>query len=141
MTASATVSRRWKALDSFHQHVASQIERQLQEEFGVTPREYDALVALAGGAGAAGHQVRAVAGAIGLSPSATSRLLSRLHRRDLIDIHTRDLDRRALDIRLTSEAQELLRRGPAVLERITAAAIGSLDAAEHDPVLLRWLAG
>ncbi|MFE3162627.1 MarR family winged helix-turn-helix transcriptional regulator [Streptomyces sp. NPDC059224] len=109
------------------------------EEFGVSTREYDALAVLAGGAGVAGQQVRAVARAIGLSPSATSRLLSRLRDRDLIAVQVGHRDHRTLDIQLTPAAHEVVRRGPAALERITTAAIAALSAADHDPVLVEWL--
>ncbi|WP_189269325.1 MarR family winged helix-turn-helix transcriptional regulator [Streptomyces fuscichromogenes] len=139
MNASTSLSRRWRILDGLHQQVASRIERKLQREFGISTREYYALAALEGGATTTEYQVRAVARSIGLSSSATSRLLSRLHNRNFITLQVSERDRRTPDIQLTPMAHEVVRQGPGVLEKITSSVIGSLNPADHDPDLLRWL--
>ncbi|MEV5546438.1 MarR family transcriptional regulator [Streptomyces sp. NPDC052309] len=139
MNRSAT-SQRWGALDRLHRHVDTRIEKQLYEELGVTTREYRALITLSQPVIPPQHHIRAVAKATGLSASATSRLLTRLHKRGMITVGT-GRDRRTLDIQLTAKAHGLIRIGAPVLERSTAAAIASLDRSETDPYLLRFLEG
>ncbi|MFJ4467145.1 MarR family winged helix-turn-helix transcriptional regulator [Streptomyces sp. NPDC089424] len=139
MNETTTANQRWSTFDSLHRDVSSRIDRQVQDELGISMREYRALTALKEHDPSSGPQVRTVSAATGLSASATSRLLGRLHRRGLITLHTSSTDRRILGVALTSQADGLMGKGSSVVETVTAAALAALNPAEINPLLLLFL--
>ncbi|MGW7672795.1 MarR family winged helix-turn-helix transcriptional regulator [Streptomyces sp. NPDC054775] len=62
------------------------------------------------------HWLYEVAAEVGLSQSATSRLVTRLHERGLLMRRTSDHDRRSADVQLTAAALDLLQRCTPVFE-------------------------
>ncbi|MEU5382117.1 MarR family transcriptional regulator [Streptomyces sp. NPDC005968] len=141
MNGPTVATQRWHALDLLHRQVEARIEKELYRELGISSREYRALIALGERTPPRQQLIRVIVEATGLSSSATSRLLTRLHERGMITVQAGSRDRRTLDVQLTTKADGLIREGGPILERITAAAIASLDPSETDSHLLQFLEG
>lgn len=134
---------RWRALDRLHRRVENRVERVLHRELGVSAREFHALTALQDGAREAEGQLHfdELADGIGLSQSATSRLVTRLRDRGLITTSTYVYDRRSVEVRLTPLAHDVLRVGAPLLERAVHDAVEALGAGDTDGDLIRYLQG
>ncbi|WP_399895390.1 hypothetical protein ACGH7X_39310 [Streptomyces sp. BBFR51] len=76
---------------------------------------------------------------VGLSQSATSRLVIRLRDRGLITTSTPAHDHRRVELRLTTVAQKVLRVGTPVLTDAVCDAVRDLAEKDTDRALLRYL--
>ncbi|MFD6291505.1 MarR family winged helix-turn-helix transcriptional regulator [Streptomyces sp. NPDC060205] len=132
---------RWRALDRLHGRIENAVEGRLHEHFGLSLREFQALTVLQQGTATAHGwlYLQDLAGEIGLSQSATSRLVTRLESRALITTSTAAHDRRSVDVHLTPVARETLRRGGQLVDETIRQAVEGLvdEGADHD--LLRYL--
>ncbi|MGC5567918.1 MarR family winged helix-turn-helix transcriptional regulator [Streptomyces sp. FR-108] len=119
MSHSSVLLTRRRTLDLLHRQIEVDVEHRLQKYLALSIREFLALSILQSQkeSAAAQNWVYEVADGVGLSQSATSRLLARLHKRGLITRHPSDRDRRGIDIELSTTALDLLRRGGLLLEQ------------------------
>ncbi|MEB3960922.1 MarR family transcriptional regulator [Streptomyces kunmingensis] len=133
---------RWRALNRLHRRIEGSVERGLHADLGLSLREFEALTVLRQGASveAGWLYLQDLAAEIGLSQSATSRLMARLQGRGLITTTTATHDRRSVDVHLTSVAHEVLRRGVPLVEEAVRHTVRALAAEGADPDLLRYLA-
>ena len=100
MSEDASLITRWSALDRLHRRIDATVERRLHQRLGLGVSEFRALTALdSGEAEARTLQLRDLATQVGLSQSATSRLVIRLRDRGLITTSTPAHDHRSDDIR------------------------------------------
>ncbi|WP_372349505.1 MarR family winged helix-turn-helix transcriptional regulator [Streptomyces sp. KL116D] len=126
----SVLGARWRALDRLHRRIEGSVDRRLHAELGLSLREFQALTVLQeGAAGAAGRlYLHDLAAEIGLSQSATSRLVTRLQDRGLITTATAARDRRSVDVHLTPAAVEALRRGTPLAEEAVRHTVRVLNA-------------
>ncbi|KUL73104.1 MULTISPECIES: MarR family winged helix-turn-helix transcriptional regulator [unclassified Streptomyces] len=136
---------RWDALDRLHRLLRGTVERRLREEtaFGVSDVQALRHAGSGFGAGARAEPVRLgeVADGLGLSQSATSRLMARLRGQGLIVASAVDDDRRVVRMHLTPEGHAALRRATARYERIVRDAVAGLGSQDVDPLLWHFLTG
>ncbi|WP_053851828.1 MarR family winged helix-turn-helix transcriptional regulator [Streptomyces sp. NRRL B-24085] len=136
---------RWDALDRLHRRVQGTVERRLREETGFGVSDVQALrhVGRSSATNADAEPLRLgdVADGLGLSQSATSRLMARLRRRDLIMSITVDHDRRGVQVLLTPAGHAALRRTASRYDQIVQDAVRDLGSQDADPVLWRYLIG
>ncbi|WP_052768636.1 MarR family winged helix-turn-helix transcriptional regulator [Streptomyces humi] len=134
---------RWDALDRLHRRVQGTVERRLREETGFGLSEVQALRHLgrssAGDAGAEPVRLGDVADGLGLSRSATSRLMTRLRRQGLIISRAVDHDRRGVQMLLTPAGHAALRRTASRYEQAVGDAVRALGSRDADPVLWHFL--
>lgn len=135
--------RRWTTMNRVHKKIEARIEGDLRRHVGLGAREFSALGALRRGtwAGKGSLYLGDLAAVVGLSQSATSRLVARLQDRGLITIRTSSDDRRSIEIELTAVAHDTLRIGTPVLHRAVTGAVGQIAAEDTDGELLRYLRG
>ncbi|WP_080791914.1 MarR family winged helix-turn-helix transcriptional regulator [Corynebacterium pacaense] len=128
------MAQRWCALQVLHDRIDTHIERSLQPLHGLSVREYSLLEVLSRQHnGIGGHlQMKEVAHAVGLSQSATTRLVSRLEGRGLLSRFICATDRRGIYTEITGEGSALLDLARPTSE---AALHEVLDALEGDPEL------
>ncbi|KAB8163303.1 MarR family transcriptional regulator [Streptomyces sp. 3MP-14] len=124
----------WCALSALHDRIEAQIERALQEAHGLSVREFSVLDVLsAQHDGEGGHfRMTALADAVVLSQSATTRLVNRLEDRGLLTRYLCPTDRRGIYTDVTPAGRELLERARPTNEEALAEA---LAAAERRPEL------
>lgn len=143
MSNDLVMVERWNTMNSVHRRIQARIEQDLRRHVGMGTRELSALSALQ-------RRTRARKGtlplsdlaiAVGLSQSATSRLVARLHHRGLITIRTSRDDRRSVEIELTTVAHDTLRIGAPVMHQAVRDAVGQMSAEDTDGDLLRYLRG
>ncbi|MGW5656862.1 MarR family winged helix-turn-helix transcriptional regulator [Streptomyces humi] len=143
-TQSCTTDR-WDALDRLHRRVQGTVERRLREETGFGVSEVQALRHLgrssATDAGAEPMRLGDVANGLGLSQSATSRLMARLRRQDLIISSAVDHDRRGVQVLLTPAGHAALRRTAPRYEQVVRDAVRDLGSQDADPFLWHFLTG
>ncbi|WP_062651350.1 MarR family winged helix-turn-helix transcriptional regulator [Streptomyces maremycinicus] len=136
---------RWDALDRLHRRVQGTVERRLREETGFGLSEVQALRYVgrssAADAGAEPMRLGDVANGLGLSQSATSRLMARLRRQGLIISSAVDHDRRGVQVLLTPAGHAALRRTASRYERVVRDAVRDLGSQEADPLLWHFLIG
>ncbi|PZU32623.1 MAG: MarR family transcriptional regulator [Microbacterium sp.] len=125
----------WRTLAALHGLIEAQLERALGDEVGLSVVEYTVLDALNRQDG--WHmRMQQLARAAALSPSATTRLVTRLEDRGLL---TRILcvdDRRGIYTELTAEGQELYERArPAHDETLERVLADAAEAPELAPVV------
>ncbi|MBF6327441.1 MarR family winged helix-turn-helix transcriptional regulator [Nocardia transvalensis] len=113
MTADATLTGLadgWCALSVLHDRIAARIERALQSGHGLSVREYSLLVVLSRQHdGPGGHlRMNQVADSVALSQSATTRLVTRLEDRGLLQRYLCPDDRRGIYTDVTPAGLELL---------------------------------
>ncbi|MDX2542928.1 MarR family winged helix-turn-helix transcriptional regulator [Streptomyces sp. WI04-05B] len=96
--ALTALSQGWCALSLLHARIETHIERALQSKHGLSVREYSLLDVLSRQHdGVGGHlQMKAVADAVVLSQSATTRLVTRLEDRGLLARYLCPTDRRGI---------------------------------------------
>lgn len=136
--------KRWSTLDRLHRQIETRVERQLHQHLGLQVREFYALSALQEEASAPTRLLYLgdLADEIGLSQSATSRLVARLRERGLVATRTSTHDRRSVEVRLTPEAHEVLRLGTPLLDRAVHEALRTVSAEDTDrSLLLHYLRG
>ncbi|MFC8244735.1 MarR family winged helix-turn-helix transcriptional regulator [Streptomyces chartreusis] len=135
---------RWDALDRLHRRVQGTVERRLREETGFGVSDVQALRYMGRSSAAAGAEpVRLgdVANGLGLSQSATSRLMTRLRRQGLIVSSAVDHDRRGVQVLLTPVGHAALRRTASRYEQVVRDAVRDLGSQDADPLLWHFLIG
>jgi len=124
----------WYALSLLHGRIDSHLERALQAAHDLSPREYSLLEVLSHQHdGEGGHlRMNQVADAVVLSQSATTRLVTRLEDRGLLERYLCPTDRRGIYTNVTPAGLELLAQARPTHD---AALREALDAAAADPRL------
>ncbi|TLQ44885.1 MarR family winged helix-turn-helix transcriptional regulator [Streptomyces marianii] len=132
--ALTALAQSWCALSLLHGRIEGHVERALQTHHDLSVREYSLLDVLSrqhGGPG--GHlQMKQVADAVVLSQSATTRLVTRLEDRGLLNRYLCDTDRRGIYTDVTEAGLELLTAARPTNDRALREA---LDEAAKDPEL------
>ncbi|MFF5344036.1 MarR family winged helix-turn-helix transcriptional regulator [Streptomyces althioticus] len=140
MSEEASLVTRWSALDRLHRRIDVAVEGRLHQRLGLGVSEFRALTALdSGRVESRTLQLRELATQVGLSQSATSRLVTRLRDRGLITTSTPAHDHRSVELRLTIVAQKVLRVGKPVLADAVCDAVRDLGEGDTDRALLRYL--
>ncbi|WP_062209821.1 MarR family winged helix-turn-helix transcriptional regulator [Streptomyces sp. NBRC 109706] len=100
----------WCALSALHDRIEAHIERALQEAHALSVREFSVLDVLSGQhEGEGGHfRMTALADAVVLSQSATTRLVNRLEERGLLTRYLCPTDRRGIYTEVTPAGRKLL---------------------------------
>ncbi|MFG3257013.1 MarR family winged helix-turn-helix transcriptional regulator [Streptomyces sp. NPDC048172] len=108
--ALTALAQGWCALSLLHGRIESHIERALQSGHGLSVREYSLLDVLSRQHdGEGGHlQMRQVADSVVLSQSATTRLVTRLEDRGLLERYLCPTDRRGIYTNVTGAGRKLL---------------------------------
>ncbi|MFJ9712043.1 MarR family winged helix-turn-helix transcriptional regulator [Streptomyces sp. NPDC101234] len=136
---------RWDALDCLHRRAQGTVERRLREENGFGLSEVQALRYVgrssAAEAGAEPMRLGDVANGLGVSQSATSRLMARLRRQDLIILSAVDHDRRGGKVPRTPAGHAALRRTASRYEQVARDAVRDLGSQDADPLLWHFLIG
>ncbi|WP_406162864.1 MarR family transcriptional regulator [Streptomyces sp. NBC_01005] len=138
MTATApaltALTQGWCALSLLHGKIESRLERALQAGHGLSVREYSLLDVLSRQHdGEGGHlQMKQVADSVVLSQSATTRLVTRLEDRGLLERYLCPTDRRGIYTNVTEAGLKLLGEARPTNE---AALRAALEEAAEDPRL------
>ncbi|MEU9289474.1 MarR family transcriptional regulator [Streptomyces sp. NPDC048275] len=108
--ALTALAQGWCALSLLHGKIEAHIERALQAKHDLSVREYSLLDVLSRQHnGEGGHlQMRQVADAVVLSQSATTRLVTRLEDRGLLERYLCPTDRRGIYTNVTTAGQKLV---------------------------------
>lgn len=108
--ALTSLAQGWCALSLLHGRIEAHVERALQSRHGLSVREYSLLDVLSRQHdGEGGHlQMKQVADAVVLSQSATTRLVTRLEDRGLLERHLCPTDRRGIYTNVTPTGLALL---------------------------------
>ncbi|GHJ39419.1 MarR family winged helix-turn-helix transcriptional regulator [Streptomyces sp. TS71-3] len=108
--AMTALAHSWSALSLLHGRIESRVERALQAAHRLSAREYSLLDVLSRQHdGEGGHlQMRQVADAVVLSQSATTRLVTRLEDRGLLQRYLCPTDRRGIYTEVTDDGLRLL---------------------------------
>ncbi|NED14812.1 MarR family transcriptional regulator [Streptomyces sp. SID9124] len=132
--ALTALSQGWIALSLLHGKIETRIERALQSGHDLSVREYSLLDVLSRQHnGPGGHlQMKQVADAVGLSQSATTRLVTRLEDRGLLTRYLCDTDRRGIYTDVTDSGLALLSEARPTNDSALRAA---LDEAAENPEL------
>ncbi|MEU2248279.1 MarR family transcriptional regulator [Streptomyces sp. NPDC019224] len=132
--ALTALSQGWIALSLLHGKIETRVERALQSGHGLSVREYSLLDVLSRQHnGPGGHlQMKQVADAVGLSQSATTRLVTRLEDRGLLTRYLCDTDRRGIYTDVTDTGAALLSEARPTNDSALRAA---LDEAAENPEL------
>lgn len=133
-TASIDLAAGWYALSLLHGGIETHIERALQAGHDLSAREYSLLDVLGGQHdGEGGHlRMTQVADAVVLSQSATTRLVTRLEDRGLLERYLCPTDRRGIYTDVTPAGLALLAEARPTHD---AALREALDSAGADPRL------
>ncbi|GHF04433.1 MarR family transcriptional regulator [Streptomyces griseoluteus] len=110
--ALTALAQGWWALSLLHGRIETHIERALQAQHELSVREYSLLDVLSRQHdGDGGHlQMKQVADAVVLSQSATTRLVTRLEDRGLLERYLCPTDRRGIYTNVTEAGLELLEK-------------------------------
>ncbi|MGQ4353526.1 MarR family winged helix-turn-helix transcriptional regulator [Streptomyces drozdowiczii] len=132
--ALTALSQGWIALSLLHGKIETRIERALQSGHDLSVREYSLLDVLSRQHnGPGGHlQMKQVADAVGLSQSATTRLVTRLEDRGLLTRYLCGTDRRGIYTDVTDSGLALLTEARPTNDSALRAA---LDEAAENPEL------
>lgn len=132
--ALTALSQGWIALSLLHGKIETHVERALQSGHDLSVREYSLLDVLSRQHnGPGGHlQMKQVADAVGLSQSATTRLVTRLEDRGLLTRYLCDTDRRGIYTDVTDTGLTLLSEARPTNDSALRAA---LDEAAKNPEL------
>ncbi|AZM61275.1 MULTISPECIES: MarR family winged helix-turn-helix transcriptional regulator [unclassified Streptomyces] len=132
--ALTALAQGWCALSLLHGRIETRIERALQAEHDLSVREYYLLDVLSRQHdGEGGHlQMKQVADAVVLSQSATTRLVTRLEDRGLLERYLCPTDRRGIYTNVTEAGRALLEQARPTND---AALREALDEAAKDPGL------
>ncbi|MFJ4687869.1 MarR family winged helix-turn-helix transcriptional regulator [Streptomyces sp. NPDC091377] len=132
--ALTALAQGWCALSLLHDRIAAHIERALQSGHGLSVREYSLLDVLnRQHEGEGGHlQMKQVADAVVLSQSATTRLVTRLEDRGLLERYLCPTDRRGIYTNVTEIGRKLLKEARPTND---VALREALDQASQDPEL------
>ncbi|MYY04966.1 MULTISPECIES: MarR family transcriptional regulator [unclassified Streptomyces] len=132
--ALTALSQGWIALSLLHGKIETRVERALQSGHRLSVREFSLLDVLSRQHnGPGGHlQMKQVADAVGLSQSATTRLVTRLEDRGLLTRYLCDTDRRGIYTDVTDDGLVLLTEARPTNDSALRAA---LDEAAQNPEL------
>ncbi|HEY8977984.1 MAG TPA: MarR family transcriptional regulator [Streptomyces sp.] len=132
--ALTALAQGWCALSLLHGRIEGNIERALQTGHELSVREYSLLNVLSRQHdGDGGHlQMKQVADAVVLSQSATTRLVTRLEDRGLLERYLCPTDRRGIYTNVTEAGLKLLEEARPTNDRALREA---LDEAAKDPEL------
>jgi DNA-binding MarR family transcriptional regulator len=132
--ALTALAQSWCALSLLHGRIESHIERALQAKHDLSAREYSLLDVLSRQHdGDGGHlQMKQVADAVVLSQSATTRLVTRLEDRGLLERYLCPTDRRGIYTNVTEAGLKLLEEARPTND---AALREALDEAAKNPEL------
>ncbi|MFF9376219.1 MarR family winged helix-turn-helix transcriptional regulator [Streptomyces griseoluteus] len=132
--ALTALAQGWCALSLLHGRIETHIERALQAQHELSVREYSLLDVLSRQHdGDGGHlQMKQVADAVVLSQSATTRLVTRLEDRGLLERYLCPTDRRGIYTNVTGAGLELLEKARPTND---AALREALDTAALNPEL------
>ncbi|MFC5954007.1 MarR family winged helix-turn-helix transcriptional regulator [Streptomyces pratens] len=110
--ALTALAQGWCALSLLHSRIEAHIERALQAQHDLSVREYSLLNVLSQQHdGEGGHlQMKQVADAVVLSQSATTRLVTRLEDRGLLERYLCPTDRRGIYTNVTQAGLALLEK-------------------------------
>ncbi len=124
----------WCALSLLHGRIETCVERALQARHDLSVREYSLLDVLSRQHDGDGRhlQMKQVADAVVLSQSATTRLVTRLEDRGLLERHLCPTDRRGIYTNVTEVGLKLLEQARPTND---AALRDALDEAAKDPEL------
>jgi len=124
----------WCSLSLLHDRIEAHIERALQDRHDLSVREYSLLDVLSRQHdGVGGHlQMKQVADSVVLSQSATTRLVTRLENRGLLERYLCPTDRRGIYTNVTPAGARLLAQARPTND---AALREALDAAAANPAL------
>ncbi|MCW2870639.1 MarR family transcriptional regulator [Actinacidiphila oryziradicis] len=108
--ALTALSSGWCALSLLHGRIEAHVERALQAGHGLSVREYSLLDVLSRQHNGEGGHLRMtqVADSVVLSPSATTRLVSRLEERGLLSRYLCPTDRRGIYTDVSQDGLKLL---------------------------------
>ncbi|MDX6328653.1 MAG: hypothetical protein QOI83_1036 [Streptomycetaceae bacterium] len=108
--ALTALSHGWCALSLLHGRIEAHVERALQAGHGLSVREYSLLDVLSRQHNGEGGHLRMtqVADSVVLSPSATTRLVSRLEERGLLSRYLCPTDRRGIYTDVSQDGLRLL---------------------------------
>jgi DNA-binding MarR family transcriptional regulator len=108
--ALTALSSGWCALSLLHGRIEAHVERALQAGHGLSVREYSLLDVLSHQHNGEGGHLRMtqVADSVVLSPSATTRLVSRLEERGLLSRYLCPTDRRGIYTDVSQDGLRLL---------------------------------
>ncbi|WP_017595984.1 MarR family winged helix-turn-helix transcriptional regulator [Nocardiopsis potens] len=132
--AMTALAQGWCALSLLHGRIEARVERGLQRRHGISVREFSLLDVLSRQHdGEGGHlQMKQVADAVVLSPSAATRLVTRLEERGLLTRYLCPTDRRGIYTDVSEAGRTLLEEArPTSNEALREA----LDEAKEDPEL------
>ncbi|GHE03780.1 MarR family winged helix-turn-helix transcriptional regulator [Streptomyces alanosinicus] len=132
--ALTALAQGWCALSALHGRIEAHIERALQAKHDLSVREYSLLDVLSRQHdGEGGHlQMKQVADAVVLSQSATTRLVTRLEDRGLLERYLCPTDRRGIYTNVTEAGLRLLQEARPTND---AALREALDEASLNPEL------
>jgi len=132
--ALTALAQGWCALSALHGKIEAHIERALQAQHDLSVREYSLLDVLSRQHdGEGGHlQMKQVVDAVVLSQSATTRLVTRLEDRGLLERYLCPTDRRGIYTNVTEEGLRLLEKARPTND---AALREALDKASENPEL------
>jgi DNA-binding MarR family transcriptional regulator len=120
---STALAQRWCALSALHEGIADHIGRRLEAAHGLSVREFSLLTVLDRQEHGRHLQMRQVAEAIVLSQSATTRLVSRMEDRGLLQRTICADDRRGIYTDVTESGRKLLADATPTHDRALAEAL------------------
>jgi DNA-binding MarR family transcriptional regulator len=120
---STALAQRWCALSALHEGIADHIERRLEAAHGLSVREFSLLTVLDRQEQGRHLQMRQVAEAIVLSQSATTRLVTRMEDRGLLQRTICADDRRGIYTDVTESGRKLLADATPTHDRALAEAL------------------
>ena len=127
---STGLAQHWCALSALHERIAVHIERAMEAEHELSAREFSLLTVLSRQSDGRHLQMRQVAEAIVLSQSATTRLVTRMEDRGLLERTICADDRRGIYTDVTESGHALLEAARPTHDRALAEA---LDEARKNP--------
>ncbi|MFI5730030.1 MarR family winged helix-turn-helix transcriptional regulator [Kribbella sp. NPDC051587] len=112
----------WRTLAALHARIEDELERALQKQHGLSVSEYGVLDVLAR---QDEHHLRMnqLSNAVVLSQSATTRLVSRLEDRKLLERYLCPTDRRGIYTEVTATGRELLDQAQPTHDAVLTAAL------------------
>lgn len=128
--AGTELAQQWCALSALHERIAGRIEKRLQDEHGLSVREFSLLTVLGRQSEGRHLQMRQVAEAVVLSQSATTRLVTRLEDRGLLARTICQSDRRGIYTDVTESGAALLQAARPTHDRALEEALAE---AEDEP--------
>lgn len=124
----------WQALSTLHGQLEAGVRSVLQERSDLSVREFSLLLALERKEHESGPEMHRLTAAMGLSPSAVTRLVSRLEKRELVTRTYSATNRRCICPVLTSAGRTLVER---LRPPASQAVREGLDKAKNQPALAR----